>query len=338
MTKTKRPADSSANNSRMNALQNCPSALFEQDLGRSWQAASIDGNRLDPFLFSNRIFAYKMMIEATNTDLIFGADNASNPLWGLAYQLQWQYSSGRLGENMPTDRIDPDSPWAYGNFTLSIIPFLGAVAAGVVPDLSIAEPDTACRFEYAYGPDSQSRQVPLDLLPAISDWQSYFELVSSAQPGSDLEYLRMALWKAHKTCLDLVADTIKPIEAAIYSPLEIKFLKGWCRMVDFLWAAAWKTDHDSTIRSGIDVLPHRPLTAADAENDFRDFSANARDNVRSVLDLADLSNFKHEFGLRLWKRAMRTRKARDEVEDLLSVSFDENAPFRQRMRLLKYMI
>lgn len=38
----------------------------------------------------------------------------------------------------------------------------------------------------------------------MTDWKAYFSLVQSARAGDDVEPLRMALWKAHKTCLDLV--------------------------------------------------------------------------------------------------------------------------------------
>lgn len=38
----------------------------------------------------------------------------------------------------------------------------------------------------------------------MTDWKAYFSLAQSARAGDDVEPLRMALWTAHKTCLDLV--------------------------------------------------------------------------------------------------------------------------------------
>ncbi|MFL6141301.1 MAG: hypothetical protein ACJ72N_05430 [Labedaea sp.] len=47
---------------------------------------------------------------------------------------------------MRDGRIDPDAPWGYGNYTLSVVPYLGAVAAGVVPELPVAAPPARSRF------------------------------------------------------------------------------------------------------------------------------------------------------------------------------------------------
>jgi len=80
--------------------------------------------------------AYRRLIDATNAGGLFGADNRHNPLWAWTFQLQWQCRTGRLGVDTRADgTIDPDAPWAYGNYTLSVIPWLGTEQAGVVPPL-----------------------------------------------------------------------------------------------------------------------------------------------------------------------------------------------------------
>ena len=159
------------------------------------------------------------------------------------FQHQWQFRTGRLGATARDDgRIDPDAPWGYGNYVLSVVPWLGAVEAGTVPDLELAGPA---------GPVPVLRVrpcgagVPIALVPGVADWRAYFALVAATPPGADDEPLRSALWKAHKTCLDVVAARVARLTATAYTDEEMAFLRGWCRMVDFLWAAAWRTDFDS---------------------------------------------------------------------------------------------
>lgn len=137
-----------------------PEALNTQKLAQPWARTVPIVGALDPFSFIHRVSLYKTLIDATNVDGYFGADNDANPLWGLVYQLEWQYSTGRLNISAAEDVIDPDSPWGFGNFTLSIIPYLGAIAAGLVDDVAILAPKTSSRFEYIRGPNQAERTVP----------------------------------------------------------------------------------------------------------------------------------------------------------------------------------
>ncbi|MBY8851844.1 hypothetical protein K7G98_27565, partial [Saccharothrix sp. MB29] len=110
----------------------------------------------------------------------------------------------------------------------------------------------------------------------------------------------------------------------------------WCRMVDYLWAAAWPTDFDFMTAHGLDVLPESVLATRE---DVRALPAKARGNVVNVLRLATTPRWRHHLDLLLWKRVMRTREARDRVLPLLDAVFDprpENAA--ERRRLLGYLL
>lgn len=215
--------------------------------------------------------AYRSLIESTHHGGLFGADNRRNPLWGLMFQHQWQFRTGRLGPTSRTDvRIDPQAPWGYGNYVLCVLPWLGAVEAGTVPDQELAGPDAPARFDYARGGVRSTRHVPAALRPGVADWRAYFELVAATPPGGDDEPLRSALWKAHKTCLDVVAGHLAGTGTPFHPGVELEFLRGWCRMVDFLWAAAWRTDFDSITGHGLDVLPERLLGPDDRPGELTD--------------------------------------------------------------------
>lgn len=276
--------------------------------------------------------AYRRMIEATNERGIFGPDNSGNLLWGLAFQHQWQLDSGRLGPTSKEDgRIDPDSPWGYGNYTLNVIPYLGAVAAGVVPELAVSDPPGPSRFRYVVG-----GVVPAELRPAVDDWATYFNRVRATAPGTDLDPLRKALWHAHKTSLDVVARTISEIDPGEDSGLELEFLRGWCRMVDYLWAACWPTDFEFMVEHGLDVLPEHVLRG---RADLRALPESVRSNVANVRGLAKMPKRQFDVNLWFWRRLMRTRAARSEVLTMLGAVFDRrNTSPTVYLRMMRYLL
>jgi hypothetical protein len=303
-----------------------PDELTTLDLYPVWTTAPELAQEFDPFRFEQRMAAYRLMIGNTNPADRFGADNRHNPLWGLMFQHQWQFRTGRLGVGTHRGgRIDPDSPWGYGNYALSVVPWLAAGAAGVVPALPVADPPAPSRFRYVTG-----GVVPEELVGAVDDWRAYFTLVSGSGPA-DPEPARLALWKAHKTSLDVVVRALDDVDTAPWPELEITFLRGWCRMVDYLWAAAWPTDFGFMTAHGLDVLPESLLTTPD---DLRALPAKVSRNVVNVLRLATTPRWRYRFDLALWRRIMRTREARERVLPLLDAVFDprpDNAAERRRL-------
>ncbi|BEK85255.1 Leg1-related protein [Nocardia seriolae] len=310
-----------------------PAELAELDLYAAWTEAPELKSSFDPFDFDQRMSVYRHLIDATNAKGLFGPDNRGNLLWGLMFQLQWQSRTGRLGA---TGRgIDPDAAWGYGNYSLSVVPWLGAVDAGLVADLELIGPSAPCRFDYARG-ERADRIVTPEFIAGVRDWREYFRSVMETEPGSDDEPLRLALWKAHKTGLDAVAGRIADIDPGSYSTDELTFLRGWCRMVDYLWAAAWHTDFDFMVTHGLDVLPERLLHDND---NLKDLPDTVRRNVANVRKLADTPNWRYAIDLGLWRRMMRTRPARDEVLTMLDVVFNPPATTgADRLRALRYLL
>ncbi len=313
-----------------------PSALAQQEVGISWDQAQPIGEQVNPFLFSHRIAMYKELIIASNGHGYWGKENNHNPLWGLIYQLQWQKSSNRLGIDIAEDAIHPDAAWGYGNYSLSVIPYMAAIKANVVRDVEILAPENSI-FDYIYGPNAENRMIPAYWLPAIEDWRAYFTMNADYSADDD-EPLRIALWKAHKTSLDIVTERIRVLPATQYEETEMIFIRGWCRMVDFLSAAAWRTDHDAVIEAGLDVLPDRPLTDNDAQDQFTAFRDDIQHNIQSVMQTSHMSKNRFKFSLWLWQRMMRTRKTRDEAPEILNQLFDKNTSSREKRSLLKLLL
>jgi hypothetical protein len=310
----------------MESVGGYPAELENLELFTVWSALPSLADRFDPFSFPQRMAAYRMLIEATNRRGQFGDDNRRNPLWALVFQHHWQYRSGRLGPQTLTDgAIDPDAPWGFGNYALCVIPWVAAASTGLVPDVPVLPPPGPSRFDYR----------PAPFRTGIEDWRRYFTAADTAGPGDD-EPVRLALWKAHKTSLDVVARRLAPIDPGPESRTEITFLRGWCRMVDYLWAAAWRTDFDFTISHGLDVLPHRLL---DDDPGQVDLPRRVARNVTTVTRLADTSGWRHRLNLALWRRAMRSREARDDVLVMLDAVFNPNpANVAARRRLVAYLL
>lgn len=316
-----------------------PEELAELDLFDTWRLVEPLVDHFDPFRFHHRMAVYRLLIDTTNRDGLFGADNRRNPLWGLMFQHQWQFRTGRLGaDSQRTGRIDPDAPWGYGNYTLCVIPWLGAVEAGVVEPVSLTAPPHPSRFAYPAG-DFADLVLPAGFHRGVADWKAYFSLVQSARPGDDIEPLRMALWKAHKTCLDIVVAPLQHIDAAPYSDTELRFLRGWCRMVDYLWVAAWPTDFDFMCAQGLDVLPERLLVDPADLRTGSDLAPEMRRTLRGIIELGELPDWRYQLNLTLWKRVMRTRSAREDVVDLLAAIFDPpRAGHRKVVELLVHLL
>lgn len=319
-------------------------ALNEQfaqlDFYPLWSALSAPNGPIDPFDFEQRMAVYKLLIEASNARGVFGPDNALNVFWGYVFQLDWQQRSGRLQlSGTPPGRIDPNSMWGFGNYTLSIIPLVAAMRKGLTTALEILPTDRPADFPYVSGGAAGDFQIPDLFAQAVSAWEKFFGVLQQTNPGDDLEALRIELWKAHFHSLTVIETLVQDIGPRYFSRAEVDFLIGWIRMVDFLGSAAWRTDLPFMLENGKDTLPTRLLREEDAAGKMADMNDRINGNVKNVVGLARQSKLQFAFNLWLWKRAMRTRQARDEVLPMLDATFNPSPRnVKERRRLLGYML
>lgn len=320
-------------------------ALAGTPLETIWPSLPHLDGRVDPFSFRQRMALFARLIEATSRDGRFGPEGEANPFWGYVFQTHWQWRSGRYrlstddnAIDPDDDAIDPDSLWCHGNYTLSVIPYLAAVRAGLAPgDLAIMPPP-ASSVRYAGGGGSTGPiSVPPDMEPAVRAWDAFMVTLGTWR-GRDTEPIRFALWDAHKASLEGLAEA-RTLLAGPYAATELTFFDGWVRMVDFLAAAAWRTDIEFMRSNALDALPERMLRADDVPGRIPDMDASINANLASMVALMSQSDRRFALSLWLWRRAMRTRKARDEVLEMLAAQFaptKDNAAARRR--LLRYTI
>ena len=265
---------------------------------------------MDPASVRDRHEMYRLLIERTNPKRVLGDRGELSPFWGYDAQLSWQHASGRLGAG---DRIDPSSWWGACNYALSVVPYAVAMAHDLVP------------------------RVELDLAGyarAMPHWHGAFHRMLALQGESgpvDLEPLRFAIWRAHLASITIATER-HTRELARMSRPEQAFARGWIRMVDLFGAAALRTDL-VYLEARPASLPSRMLRAQD---DLADLSRHERSTVRRVSLLGERPAWRWPLELALWKRMMRTRTSRDQLETVMVDLFAKD--LRGRMRAARRLL
>ena len=321
-------------------MHNYPESLKKTAFGSMWHTLPKLEGTVDPFDFRHRMAVLKLLIDCTNENGLFGADNALNVFWGYTFQTHWQWRSQRYAlDGAPEERISPNSLWGYYNYPLVMLPLIAAIEEGMAPDLEVLPPNPASKVEYPGGSlAAGTLSVPPTFVPALAAWRKVFRLIKQTPPEGDLEPIRFQLWKAHGVTLVAASRSDGPLVTG-NSHHEIAFLSGWVRMVDFLELAAWRTDIDFMLKNGLDVLPERLLTNEDVPGRMNDQSEQVNRNVKSVFNLVKLPGWRFNINLWLWRRAMRTRAARDDVLTMLDATFHPSRKnVAERRKLLRYML
>ncbi len=278
----------------------------------------------DPLDARQRMSMYRLLIERGNPRGAFGERDVLCPFWGYASQLAWQERSGRLSSHAAgAGTIDPHSWWGACNYALSVIPYLAAADLGMVP---------ALRLEHA------GRPAPP---PAVyhrprARWRHALEVMAALRPGDDLEPARFAVWRAH---LDSIETAVRASHAAYRAlpPAERRFARGWVRTVELFGAAALRTDLERIADHGGGALPPRLLRDEQARDPFPDMSRAERRTVRIVFALADRPSWRWAIEIRVWRRMMRPREARDQAEVILAGLFGRGREvWPVRVRALGY--
>lgn len=294
----------------MDASRPDPVRLARVAFGPDWLA--LDSAQLatgDVMDVRVRMGMYRLLVERTNVRGTFGPHDELSPFWGYASQLAWQARSGRLGAHAPA--IERGSWWGACNYALSVVPYIAAMQAGIVPALPIEE-------DRGYA-------------PAIGSW--HVAIRALLDDAGDHDRARVAVWRAH---LESITFAVRrhAREFSSLPPAEQRFARGWVRMVDLFAAAAVRTDLEKLIETGGGALPSRILRAGDLDADL---SRHERSTVRRVGELADRPPWRWALEMRIWRRLMRTRAARVDAESLLAGMFGKDRWGAAR-RALGYLV
>lgn len=172
---------------------------------------------IDPWNYRQRLGLFKILVITSSPYFSsWGYNNTGNLLWGLPLQYGWQRTSGRLRDmtqrgSCEPPCVSPTSWWADMNYYLSVIPFLGALDAGVFRSKEheifiLNPPNCSAHVQQKFCTSIQecsSRHPGL-----IEKWTAFFEIVQLMdlhQEGPTLDPRRDAtvahLWDAHTTSI-----------------------------------------------------------------------------------------------------------------------------------------
>jgi hypothetical protein len=203
--------------------------------------------------------------------------------------------------------IDGDSWWGACNFALSVVPYVAAMQLGLVPAIA------------------HTRAYDI-VMPA---WHAAFGALTASH---DLDAIRLAVWRAHRDAITL-AVRLHGREHRLMPRAERRFVDGWVRMVDLFAAAGLRTDLAKLAENGGGTLPSRLLDDAV----LAALPRHERSAARRVSSLADRPPWRWAIDITVWRRIMRTRAARADVERLLAGMLGRGkAVWPARMRALAY--
>jgi len=246
------------------------SAAWHPGIPTGWDTApctvkDFTNSTADPWRYSHRLGLYKMLLQSTTTELQFDK-GWGNPLWGLPLQFSWQHDTGRLASSVQ-EIVNTSSWWANVNYVLSVIPFVAAVEAGLIPNgksltiaPAIASP-VACT----------SYSTCLQLAPnATSKWLILMKRVKGG--NLNISTAVELLWDAHLHSLHEGIPLATPLVPLLPSVAEAHFGLSWANLVDFVAALRFDVNYNNTNMLQALVMPPRILHDNDSVPHIHDFS------------------------------------------------------------------
>ncbi|NXO15349.1 LEG1H protein, partial [Oriolus oriolus] len=270
--------------------------------------------------YQERLGVYKSLLNASAKYFgAFGPQNHGNILWGLPLQHGWQFRTGRLADPSGVTSCGYEngehlcqsvrSWWSCMNYYLSIIPFLGAVEAGLFGQLpheiEILPPEEQ-KDDFCYSvKDCWSRMPKL-----MDDWKAFFEVNNSATFSSfNLDDALGLMWKAHTNSIAYALpkfwDSLKYL-----SDPEAHFSEDWANAVDFIAATHFCTNLPTTNNFQA-FLPPRMLVEEDVLPSISDFSPQQNKVLVSLTALHKANKLTGGLLLKLWRKAMSTEAGRE---------------------------
>jgi len=291
---------------------------------------------VNPWDYLQRMGIFKLMVQTTQGYFkSWGYNNTGNLLWGLPLQFGWQMTSGRLrdmaetqGCNAKSHCVSPNSWWADMNYYLSVLPFLGALNAGIFSPLEYPmyiTPPVNVSDKVKQKFCTSIPECSMNHPEVIRDWTEFFERVDSFHHSSsrfdpDKDVTVALLWKAHTTSI-LRAQPLFTQEVNLLSLPERKFGVGWALLVEFIAATHFQTNFNNTAEQQI-ALPPRILKSDDRVPFIPDFT-QAQNRALLAINFFHSTDVDTEgLLLKFWRRAMCSPKGRAIGRDLLENLID----------------
>jgi len=300
---------------------------------------------IDPWLYEHRLGAYKITVSATQVKgkAWWGNGSTGDILWGLPLQFGWQHDSGRLKPqgtddltlSLPT--VSPTSWWACMNWVLSIIPFSGALEAGIIEwpirhrEILFQRPNNNPNASRFCSSPSECASVYPKLM---SKWTTFFHHLASdpsytatsrhgsAEISKEEDELLGYLWDAHTASIH-TGLSMFGAEASLLPLPEREFGLGWANLVEIIAATRWPPDFNSTSLQQAQLLPPRMLHDGDVPPFIKDFPPGVNAALAFIQIFWDTNKDTGGRFVADWKRAMCTFTARKVGRALLNDVLEE---------------
>lgn len=283
---------------------------------------------INPWKYTERLGAMKTLILETTkfSPCLFESNVNKNILWGLALQFGWQFSSGRLFTKnfMMTSK----SWWADMNYQLMIVPLLGASAAGypnIPTEIYVEHPRLTNGTIFCRNNTMPSKtRACLNMKLAQENWKTFFVEIQKLEQnctkyGRDdaFDHLLGHMWDAHTSSLD-EGMKVPYVKSALvnFAEEEAAFGLGWASLVEFIAAAHFVTDFNGTTQQQT-LLPIRMLVKGDVPGKIKDMPKLTNRGIKMIEELSKVNGASGGRVLKLWLRAMCSKKGREEGRFLI---------------------
>ncbi|KAM9564074.1 protein LEG1 homolog [Guaruba guarouba] len=285
--------------------------------------------------YQERLGLYKSMLNSSAKYFTaFGYQNFGNILWGLPLQHGWQFRTGRLADPSNVTScgyedgdllcISVRSWWSCMNYYLAVIPFLGAVEAGLFGQLQyeieILPPEERTT-DFCYSVADCRSRIP-NLMNA---WKAYFEYLLSTEHKAKspaafssfkLDDALRLMWRAHVASIAYALPKFHNSLKYLSDP-EANFGEDWANAVDFIAATHFSTDLLTTNNFQV-FLPQRMLVIGDVVPFISDFSPQQNRVLLSLSALYKANKVTGGLLLSLWRKAMSTEEGRKMGQNLIA--------------------
>jgi len=234
-----------------------------------------------------------------------------------------------------SNSLSPVSWWGAMNYFLCVVPYLGGVYAGVLPEIQFELP--ASNQDKYCTSVSQCQSGKFGAAKAIDMWRDVFveyTRYKSSPTGARLEELKRKLWDAHTASIHTSISFLNA-ENSLYSYLEKRVSIGWANFVEFIATTLFNCDFPTIARLQ-PILPQSRLTPANSLSNLPGLSTKQKAGVATFTFLYELSRchpcFDHIF--EVWKAAMQTPEGRAHGRRVMEQTFDDPSTLPRNMGAL----
>ncbi|XP_007561104.1 liver-enriched gene 1, tandem duplicate 1 [Poecilia latipinna] len=309
-------------------LENGLPNLWSQTAGQVTELPMQDGILTpNPWNYLNRQSFYRLVIAGTDPYLTYmGTTQTENPFWGLALQLGWMKSSGRLADPSGSTTcglqtgdamcISPESFWGCMNYFTSALPFLSAAQQGFLGEniqIKLQVPAGVEGFCSTYTECSASHS------DAMTKWDAFFQALKptseSTLPDNEKKDSILGVYWVAQMATTYASSTCN-VKKSHYSAEEQSFADSWLDSAEYVAAAHFHSNLEKSVLF-LNPLPSRILRAGDAAPNIADLTQEENNSLKIFSWMKNINTILGGSMVRMWKGAMCSVTTREKGKDLL---------------------